>query len=62
MLPSPIITWWRDTFYICWYNAQKDEGGSQRVLVASSRDGRAWPQPPRVLFPSVAAAGDGPPP
>ena len=55
---GPIVTWWRRSFFVCWYNSPRDEGSQQRVLVASSADGVAWGTP-SVLFPCVSAAGDG---
>jgi hypothetical protein len=53
---GPIVTWWAGRYYVTWYNAPRDEGSEQRVLLAASRDGRAW-SPPKVLFSNITKEG-----
>ena len=27
---GPIVTWWRGSFFVCWYSSPRDEGSQQR--------------------------------
>ena len=60
---GPMITWWDGPnrvvgghYYISWYNAPQSEALEMRVLMSTSRDGKAWARP-SVLFSNLTKEG-----